>query len=822
MGGYDSLFSLDAFVDLVSSSVQLTELNGILAKAWLLIHSRYPTGPTSCVDEPGCDVRIRSMRQWEPISIFIFWAVVIISCTVFQLLKWLEWKRKPVRPIIYQTQKKQKSGNADRASTTGRDRNVNGEDYRVSVEDEEEIHLTGHRPTIFGEWCYLLCCLTSLHWIAIFILILVDTYNGCQVGGIDNLCFFGNNFIFGTYELNGKVFFTVWWLAAVWFTTWVLNKGRVHNWFRTPCELSKASVVYVWSKNEQEILSANVFPLVLFLRVLKKRIVPPKTRGHYECIPVEYTKTGYRFFLYQGQRYNLSGDSVARAELKVGITLTNFHQGVEGLSKHEAEERIEQVGLNEIPFKPEPLIIIIIDELFTLFHVYQLLMYILWYWNSYLFMAALMTCIVSISAAITIFTRRRSQTEIAKITEYVTEAVVLRKGKWACVDSRKVVPGDVLKIRGDWKLPCDLLILQGTCICDESSLTGESMPVQKYAAPDSLAEYLPEGRHSSHTLFSGTTVLQAGVESQDDVLAIVTATGMETSKGELISSILYPEKMIFKYDEELPIVVTLLLMYGILCFALSLYFQNRTGAQSYWVTKWVYCMAILNQILNPLLPVALEIGQLQAVQRLKARGIFCLNPKRIAIAGKIRIFCFDKTGTLTLEGLDFTGFRSVVLADSHSRSLGSLQSPENSISFDSLIVKGLATCHAVTKFGDQFVGNQVEVKMFASIGWRLIESPDKFPSVSKPNGSDMLTIVRRNEFDHARATMSVIVEDSDHRYHIFCKVTQGQTKVWDLLTFDPLWLHFLSTSFVSFLEGDLVLLLTESSVLTNVKVVFSF
>ena len=40
---------------------------------------------------------------------------------------------------------------------------------------------------------------------------------------------------------------------------------------------------------------------------------------------------------------------------------------------------------------------------------------------------------------------------------------------------------------------------------------------------------------------------------------------------------------------------------------------------------------------------------------LQKNGINCLNPKRIAISGKIRVFCFDKTGTLTKDGLDFLG-----------------------------------------------------------------------------------------------------------------------------------------------------------------------
>lgn len=48
---------------------------------------------------------------------------------------------------------------------------------------------------------------------------------------------------------------------------------------------------------------------------------------------------------------------------------------------------------------------------------------------------------------------------------------------------------------------------------------------------------------------------------------------MNTSKGKLLSAILFPEQMVFKYDEELPIVMLLLLSYAAVCFALSLFFQ---------------------------------------------------------------------------------------------------------------------------------------------------------------------------------------------------------------------------------------------------------
>ena len=79
------------------------------------------------------------------------------------------------------------------------------EEVHLELEGDRELLITGYTWTCFGEFCYFLCCLVSLHWIALYVLILVDTYNKCEVGGIDNLCFFGNNVIFGTYELNGKV-----------------------------------------------------------------------------------------------------------------------------------------------------------------------------------------------------------------------------------------------------------------------------------------------------------------------------------------------------------------------------------------------------------------------------------------------------------------------------------------------------------------------------------------------------------------------------------------------------------------------------------------
>jgi hypothetical protein len=48
-----------------------------------------------------------------------------------------------------------------------------------------------------------------------------------------------------------------------------------------------------------------------------------------------------------------------------------------------------------------------------------------------------------------------------QITTYVTDATVLRDGVWVRLDSHNLVPGDIVKVRSDWLLPCDLLLIQG-------------------------------------------------------------------------------------------------------------------------------------------------------------------------------------------------------------------------------------------------------------------------------------------------------------------------------------------------------------------------
>jgi P-type E1-E2 ATPase len=72
--------------------------------------------------------------------------------------------------------------------------------------------------------------------------------------------------------------------------------------------------------------------------------------------------------------------------------------------------------------------------------------------------------------------------------------------------STELVPGDVMEIPENCSIPCDILLLTGSCIVNEAMLTGESIPVIKNSIPFTNEVYDPSS-DTKATLFGGTKVI---------------------------------------------------------------------------------------------------------------------------------------------------------------------------------------------------------------------------------------------------------------------------------------------------------------------------
>ena len=91
------------------------------------------------------------------------------------------------------------------------------------------------------------------------------------------------------------------------------------------------------------------------------------------------------------------------------------------------------------------------------------------------------------------------------------------------IQSEELLPGDVIEV-SIGILPCDIILLTGSAIVNESMLTGESIPVMKISLPNTKENY-SDSHSTKHTLYGGTDVIQTRSSNKDRVYGLVINTG---------------------------------------------------------------------------------------------------------------------------------------------------------------------------------------------------------------------------------------------------------------------------------------------------------
>ncbi|XP_075028668.1 polyamine-transporting ATPase 13A2 isoform X3 [Calonectris borealis] len=500
-----------------------------------------------------------------------------------------------------------------------------------------------------------------------------------------------------------------------------------------------------------------------------------------------------RYYLFEGMRYVWIERRQAYCKVSAldeGWTCADLHLSQAGLDQqdHNTRRKIYGPNLIEVPVKSYARLLV--EEVLNPFYIFQVFSIVLWVCDAYYYYAACIFLISTISLGLSLYETRKQSATLQNMAKMSVGVRVRRpSGEEMVVSSADLVPGDCISLPADGMLvPCDAALLTGECMVNESMLTGESVPVMKTPLPAgsqaASTVYSPE-EHRRHTLFCGTQVIQAKSYVGREVLAVVTRTGFCTAKGDLISSILYPKPVSFKFYKD---AVKFVLFLAILAFIGTLYsililVKNQVPVEQIIIRA----LDLVTVIVPPALPAAMTVGTIYAQNRLKKQGIFCISPPRINLCGKIRLVCFDKTGTLTEEGLDIWGV--VPLENNHFMPI--VHEPRCLPAGP--LLYSLAACHTVSLLRAQPVGDPVDLKMVESTGWRLEMTEEeegdlpafqqfgtKVLAVMKPPPEEEqprdrkhqspVGILRRFPFSSALQRMSVLVKlPGEASAHVYIK-----------------------------------------------------
>ncbi|XP_051981037.1 cation-transporting ATPase 13A2 isoform X1 [Xyrauchen texanus] len=429
-------------------------------------------------------------------------------------------------------------------------------------------------------------------------------------------------------------------------------------------------------------------------------------------------KTLLRYYMFEGIRYiwmAKKGAFCKASILNEGWTCSDLHGLQQGLSRADQSSRKQIFGANIIDVPVKSYLQLLFEEVLNPFYVFQVFSIILWMSDNYYYYAACIFIISLISIAVSLYEIRKQSTTLRRMARLVVNVTVRRDTGEEFVSSEELVPGDCIVIPAEGLLlPCDAALLAGECMVNESMLTGESIPVMKTPLPVSVATYSPESQRR-HTLFCGTNLIQAkgGGSNGKRAIAVVTCTGFFTAKGDLISSILYPQPLDFRFYRD---AIKFLLFLAVLALVGTIYsLVILSMSNTTWNELIIRSLDIVTIIVPPALPAAITTAAIYAQNRLKRCGVFCISPPRINICGKISLFCFDKTGTLTEEDLDVWG-----VMEASGTEFGELI-PDPRLLPPGPMLSALATCHTVALLADQPLGDPLELKMIESTGWTLTE-----------------------------------------------------------------------------------------------------
>ena len=329
--------------------------------------------------------------------------------------------------------------------------------------------------------------------------------------------------------------------------------------------------------------------------------------------------------------------------------IKELETSLNGLSAKEAQKRLKIYGKNEIKRKEKQSFLKCFFKQFLNIMVAILLvsaiisisMALIKKQYADLFEGFVILFIVVMNAFIGVAQENKAQACIDDLQKYdKTKVKVFRDGAVLNVDSSELVPGDVVEIEAGNVVMADVRLIEtNNFSCDESSLTGESLPVEK-SADITLNQNTPLAERSN-LAFSGSLVTSGKSK------AVVFATGKNTELGKIANILFNSKKEVTPLQKSIDKIGKIITWVVLAICALILTIELISGhsAMQAIMTSVALAVAAIPESLPAVITIIMALG----VQQLAKRKCIIKHLHAVETLGSCEIICSDKTGTLTLN-----------------------------------------------------------------------------------------------------------------------------------------------------------------------------
>jgi P-type Ca2+ transporter type 2C len=416
-----------------------------------------------------------------------------------------------------------------------------------------------------------------------------------------------------------------------------------------------------------------------------------------------------------------------------------------GLTTIEAEKRLATVGANEFTQHKKPSIFMLLFE-----QINSLLIYIL-------IVAAIISIVVGeisdaviiglvimLNSIVGVIQESKAEKALEELKKMTTpRAIVRRDGITKELPSEQLVPGDIVLIDAGRFIPADLRLIETVNLkIEESSLTGESVPVDKDANWQTEKE-IPLADQYNMAFMSTVSTYGRGV-------GVVVDTGMKTEIGKIAGMLGNQKKELTPLQLKLAELGKILGIGAVIISAIIFFigfFQGRDVLDMFLIAVSL-AVAAIPEGLPAIVTIVLALG----VQRMIKRRAVVRKLPAVETLGAVSVICSDKTGTLTQNKMTVT---TVFANDKYSP----LSEMVKHIDQENLFFKAMALCNDAIVTDTEQTGDPTEIALVAAA--RKAGVDKQFLDQSYPRVFEI-------PFDSERKMMTT-VHQRDGRYFVIVK-----------------------------------------------------
>jgi len=323
-----------------------------------------------------------------------------------------------------------------------------------------------------------------------------------------------------------------------------------------------------------------------------------------------------------------------------------------GITDEEAEKRLEIYGPNELREEDKRRWYHLLFEQFTSILVIILIIaaivsaYMATLEGEPMTDAWVILIIVILNGILGFVQEYRAEQAVEALKAMVSpQVLVLRAGKEKNIDSKELVPGDVILLEAGNRVPADGRLIEAANLeIDEAALTGESRPVSKRLG---VVEADSGVGDRKNIVFMGTVI------TNGRAVALITETGMESQFGTIagmVQAIDVEEPPLRRKMERLGTqLVKISLALTVFVF-LVLWFVHESTLENVFMTSISLAVSAIPEGLPAVLTITLALG----TARMAKQNAIVRRLASVETLGSTTVICSDKTGTLTRNEMTVT------------------------------------------------------------------------------------------------------------------------------------------------------------------------